>query len=100
MQKTQPLWHVMRPRSEKMIEKTPSEKDVAPYDAQWIQLVLRWLAGIAWYSMVFHGILYGWKHPNPEMEKAYKIAQMNISAQKIAQKVRILRHISIRVNTA
>ena len=34
-----------------------------------------------------------------EMEKAYKIAQMNILAQKIAQKTRISRHISIRDNS-
>ena len=35
-----------------------------------------------------------------EMEKAYKIAQMNILAPKIDQEVRILRHISIRAKTA
>ena len=41
-----------------------------------------------------------WSNSRTEMEKAYKIAQMNISAPKIAQKVRISRHISIRAKTA
>ena len=35
-----------------------------------------------------------------EMEKAYKIAQMNILAQKIAQKTRILQQMAFRAKTA
>ena len=35
----------------------------------------------------------------PEMQKRKKIARMNISAKKIAQKMRILRHLEIRAKT-
>ena len=38
-------------------------------------------------------------HTLPEMQKRKKIARMNISAQKIAQKMRILRHLEIRAKT-
>ena len=37
---------------------------------------------------------------SPGMEKAYKIAQMNILYQKITPNLHILRHISICVETA
>ena len=39
-------------------------------------------------------LISGWV--GAEMEKAYKIARMNILAQRIAQKMRISRDISIR----